>query len=122
MYEEDVPKPQFQPFLGTGHVVGGSSTPVSTVNLQTPGPYLNPKYPKTTILIRFHSGEKREIEVNETTRVGVIRDYVATAAPVAGDFELVTGYPLTPLQNLRLTVQEAGIANSAVTQRLVGPR
>ena len=118
-YEVESPSARFEAFTGSGHVLSSPRTPNSIVDSKCPGPYVNPDYPKATVLVRFHNGQKREIEVNMTTRVGVVRDFVATAAPVQGEFELVAGFPLTPVRNWKLTVQEAGIANSTVTQRLI---
>lgn len=119
VYEVEIPQERFQAFAGSGHILGSPTSPTFTVNAECPGPYVNPAYPRASVLVRFYNGQKREIEVNVTTRVGVIRDFVATAAPVQGEFELMTGFPLTAVRNLKLTVQEAGMANSAVTQRLI---
>jgi len=118
-YEVEVPRERFQAFTGSGHLLGAPTSPASTVNSECPGPYVNPAYPKVTVKVRFHNGQMREIEVNATTRVSVVRDFVATAAPVQGEFELMAGFPLAPVRSLKLTVQEAGIANSTVTQRLI---
>lgn len=118
-YQVESPTARFQAFTGSGHVLGSPRSHNSTVDSDCPGPYVNPDYPKVTVLVLFHNGQRRTIEVNETTRVGVVRDFVATAAPVQDEFELVTGPPWTPIRNLKLTVQEAGIANSTVRQKLI---
>ena len=123
VYEEQ--KARYTPFEGSGRRVstGPAAVPVGTVNPEAPGPPFNPEYPQVTVLVKFHDGQKKEVVVNETDKHHAIsvsfREFVMTAAPVAGDFDLMAGFPLTPLRNFKLTVQEADIANSSVLQKLL---
>lgn len=72
----------------------------------------------TSVQLRLHNGQRKTLTMNLTTRIAEIYEYAMVGAPVDGSFELLHGYPLVALKDLTLTVQEAGVAGSALTQRI----
>ena len=54
-----------------------------------------------------------------THTVADIHAYVMCAAPVDGEYQLITGFPPKPLENPNLTVQQAGLKNAAITQKII---
>ena len=57
--------------------------------------------------------------MNLTHTVADIQAYVATVAPVEGEYQLLSGFPPKPLSDPSKTVEQAGLKNSAITQRIV---
>ena len=67
--------------------MGGTQGQGLTVNKNAGGlPSVDEGYPKTTIQIRFHNGERASITLNMHHRVSDIHDYVMNAAPVEGEY------------------------------------
>ena len=81
-------------------------------------PKCDPSKPSGNIQIRFHNGQRTVIQVNEDLPVSELYNYVTMAAPVASNFELITGFPPVPVSDLSATVGASGLINSSVTQRL----
>lgn len=52
-------------------------------------------------------------------RVSDIHDYVMNAAPVEGEYQLVFGFPPKALTDPMKTIEEAGLKNAAITQRII---
>ena len=50
-----------------------------------------------------------------THTVNDIHSYVMTAAPVEGEYQLVSGFPPKPLNDPSKTIEAAGLKNAAVT-------
>lgn len=114
------PPPKYVAFSGEGQMMGGAtSVPAGTVDLNTAGPSHDPAQPTTSVQVRFHNGQRKMVTVNLTTRVQALHEYVMMAAPVDGEYQLLAGFPPKPLADPRQTVQEAGIANGAVIQKLI---
>ena len=115
------PPPKYVAFAGEGQRMSGgsSSVPAGTVNLEAPVPYYDPAQPTTTVQIRFHNGQRKQVTVNLSTRIAFLHDYVMIAAPVDGEYQLLAGFPPKALTDPGQTVQEAGVANGAVIQKLV---
>jgi UBX domain-containing protein 1 len=114
------PPPKYVAFSGEGQrMSGASSVPAGTVDLNLAGPSADSSQPTTSVQVRFHNGQRKTLTVNLTTRVQAIYEYVMMAAPVDGEYQLLSGFPPKPLTDPRQTVQEAGIANGAVIQKLL---
>lgn len=52
-------------------------------------------------------------------RVSDIHDYVMQAAPVEGEYQLVFGFPPRAISDPSKTIEEAGLKNAAITQKIV---
>lgn len=52
-------------------------------------------------------------------RVSDIHDYVMNAAPVEGEYQLVFGFPPKAITDPLKTIEEAGLKNAAITQRII---
>ena len=114
------PPPKYVAFSGKGESVSAiSSQPVGTVNMNAPDPPVEPSLPTTTVRIQFHNGQRKTLTVNLASPLQLLFEYVTFAAPVAGNFHLVSGFPPKPLSNMWASVEDAGIAGSAVIQKLI---
>lgn len=82
-------------------------------------PEVDEEAPKTTIQIRFHNGERVSLTLNLTHTVADIHTFVMSAAPVDGDYQLIAGFPPKPLTDSSKTIQEAGLKNANITQKIV---
>ena len=113
------PPPSYVAFSGHGMAVERTaSQPLGTVNMNAPDPPVETQLPTTNVQIRFHNGQRKNIIVNLGSPVMILHEYVNFAAPVSGSFQLVSGFPPKPLENMWESIEEAGIAGSAVIQKL----
>jgi hypothetical protein len=75
----------------------------------------NKNKPTTTLKVRLLNGEQAIVEPNMDTKLQEVHDHVSTVSGVS-QFELCWDYPLKKI-NLDLTVEQAGIAGCALTQK-----
>lgn len=112
--------PKYVAYSGSGMSMGGTTGMGLTVNKDAAGlPVVDDSQPKTTIQIRFHNGERASITLNLHHLVSDIHDYVMQAAPVDGEYQLVFGFPPKPINDPSKTIEQAGLKNAAITQRIV---
>ena len=57
--------------------------------------------------------------MNLTQRVADLHEYIMMAAPVEGEYQLVHGFPPKPLTDPMKTIEEAGLKNASITQRIM---
>lgn len=138
--EEYVKKaPRFKAFQGSGHTLG-SPTPmtvddVSTTTSSVGDPKatnaeneakassdlnVNQDEPTTMISIRLNDGSRVSARFNLTHTIQDIRQFVVTARPeyTGRQFTLLTTFPNKELTNQSDTIQQAGLQNAAILQRL----
>ncbi len=134
------PPPKYVAFSGSGTTLTtgassqkSSSVPVQQDNIQPQPPKVNllkyqtkslsPKIdndkPITRIMIRLHDGKSEEVQVNYDTKVSDVFTYVWSLTPHAGEFELIAGFPPKPITNVNQTIEEAGLEDSKVIQKLL---
>jgi UBX domain-containing protein 1 len=112
--------PKYVAYSGQGQSIGGVQGVGLSVNKNAGGlPPLDEAKPKTTIQLRFHNGERASITLNLHHRVADIHEYLMQAAPVDGDYQLVHGFPPKALTDPMKTIEEAGLKNAAITQKIV---
>ncbi|XP_046752095.1 NSFL1 cofactor p47 [Diprion similis] len=133
-HEEFVPpKVKVKAFTGKGHMLGspspatvGMTVPVDSVD-QTANESqarrelnLDSSQPVTTIQIRLADGSSVRAQFNLTHTVSDIRRYILTMRPqyASCNFRLLTSYPSKELTEDSKTIEEAGLKNSAIMQRL----
>ena len=51
--------------------------------------------------------------------VSDIHAFVMNAAPVDGEYQLVSGFPPKPLDDPSKTIEQAGLKNAAITQKIL---
>ena len=54
-----------------------------------------------------------------THRVADIHEYVMMAAPVDGEYQLVAGFPPKALTDPMKTIEQAGLKNASITQKII---
>jgi UBX domain-containing protein 1 len=143
--EEYVPqKRKVNAFGGEGHRLGNVTSPLTTTPVAattaTPtapatnstddikqheeaartGLNLNAANPTTQVQIRLADGSRMAIRVNLTHTVGDLRTYICTARPAYAPtpFMLMTTFPNHPLEDEKLTVEQAKLQNAVIVQRL----
>lgn len=72
--------------------------------------------PKTTLQFRLMNGKRVTQAFNLTHTIKDIQEYVLTQTP-GEQFVLLGGYPPKALDSLNLTIKDAGLEGSAITQR-----
>lgn len=113
------PPPAYVAFSGEGQAISSTTAQaLAPVDVTAEGPVVDASQPTTTIQMRFHNGQRKTLTVNLSTRIEQLFEYAMLAAPVEGSFELLSGFPPKALQDPSQTVQAAGVAGSAVIQRL----
>lgn len=128
--------PKFKAFGGSGHTLG-SPTPPMTGDAPTPTPAAgsNPAEneakasaelnvqqdaPSTMLSIRLADGGRLSARFNLTHTVQNIHQYIVTARPeyTGRTFMLLTTFPNKELASLGDTIEQAGLQNAAILQRL----
>lgn len=103
-------------FSGSGNTLGGasSSSAAAPVQADSASITVDPSKPKTQIQIRFHDGQRKAQEFNETHTVGDLRNFVQQC--VGGQtMQILGGFPPRPVTNDSQTLQDSGLSGSAIT-------
>eukprot|EP00922_Rhytidocystis_sp_ex-Travisia-forbesii_P051057 GHVS01075824.1.p1 GENE.GHVS01075824.1~~GHVS01075824.1.p1 ORF type:complete len:103 (+),score=12.96 GHVS01075824.1:33-341(+) len=73
----------------------------------------------TTIQFRFHDGQRRSQRFNVNHNLGDIHAFLMEVAPVNGEYKLLEGFPPREITvDPSTTIQEAGLLQAAITQKL----
>ncbi|KAL0442982.1 UNVERIFIED_CONTAM: Plant UBX domain-containing protein 4 [Sesamum latifolium] len=131
--EENCPEPEIchVPFQGVGRTLGGSSAtesgPETTVAAPTnsaPSPStsleVDTSLPSTTIQLRLADGTRMVAHFNHHNTIADIRSFIDASTPGRStSYQLQTvGFPPKVLTDLTQTVEQAGLLNSVVIQKL----
>ncbi|KAK3919468.1 NSFL1 cofactor p47 [Frankliniella fusca] len=137
-HEEPPPyKPKVKAFTGKGNVLGSpvpSSNPTNSVTAGIPDGRtkeeleaaaqkeitVDASQPSTTIQVRLTDGSTLIARLNHSHTVGDLRRYITLARPQysSSTFSLHTTFPRKELSENSQSVQDAGLLNAAVLQRL----
>ena len=118
--------PSFVAFGGSGQTLGATlataspdPVPVQQVVVvqeeEEPIVAVDPSQPQTTVHIRLASGQRLKESLNLSHTVADLQRIVQ-ASSWDRPFRLLAGYPPKPLDP-SLSIQDAGVANSAITQK-----
>lgn len=115
------PPPKYVAYSGEGQNLGGTQGTGGSVNKDVADgmPKVNEDMPTTKVQIRFHNGERTSLTLNMTHTVADIHAFVMNAAPVEGEYQLVSGFPPKPLNDPSLTIEQAKLKNAALTQKIL---
>ena len=99
--------PKYTAYSGAGQSVASVSGVGGEVNTSSADgkPVVDESKPTTNIQIRFHNGQRASITVNMTHTVADIHSYVMNAAPVDGEYALISGFPPKPLSDPSKTIE-----------------
>ncbi|KAF8065684.1 hypothetical protein N665_1165s0013 [Sinapis alba] len=117
------PKP-LQPFHGVARTLATVSTepPASSDSLTTePTPSTDPTSPTTSIQLVLADGTRIVAQFNTHNTIRDVRDFIDAATPDASrDYHLLImgTFPPKPLTDLDQTINQAGISNSVLAQKL----
>lgn len=131
--------PKFKAFTGSGHTLG-SPAPTTSEEVTTTaaagtssastnadneakavtGLNTNESDATTMISVRLANGTRLSARFNLTHTVQDIRQYITTARPeyLGRNFMLLTTFPNKELPNPGDTIQQAGLQNAAILQRM----
>ena len=119
----------FQSFSGEGQSLVDSSTsstaPPSggvinpTTMTTTPPPPLDTTQPSTSIAIRLLNGKRLVVKINLSSPVSELGQHIATTAGASGgapeeSYVLTSGYPPVVIEDLNVSVEEAGLKGAQV--------
>ncbi|CAM8996343.1 hypothetical protein QQ045_007514 [Rhodiola kirilowii] len=115
------------PFQGVGRTLGGTSGSEQTQptadaapvnNAPTPA-VVDPTLPSTSIQLRLADGTRLVAHFNLHHTISDIRTFIDVSRPGAPqNYQLQTGFPPKQLTDPTQTIQEAGLANSVIMQKL----
>ncbi|KAG8580113.1 hypothetical protein GDO81_007146 [Engystomops pustulosus] len=123
--EYAIRKKRVDPFSGQGHRLGSATPKVITKATDgdeesLPTVQLNPQEPLTKVKIWLHDGKRIVQEFNTTHRISDVRSFVE-GVPCKAEkmpFILATSFPLRDLLDEAVTLQDAGLQNAVLVQRL----
>ena len=114
--------PKYTAFSGAGASLGGASSAapvIAKVNVSDSNkPIVDPSKPQTLVNLRLCNGQTIKLELNNDHTVKDLYMYVESVAPAAGSWNLVSGFPPKPLADMNLTLEQAKLLKSAITQKL----
>lgn len=130
LHTQEPPKPK-NPFQGVGRTLGASGSgsaaeaqaPPAQMNT-APGPsrglVVDQAVPKTSVQLRLADGTRLVSRFNNHHTVRDVRGFIDASRPGGSrEYQLLTmGFPPKQLTDLDLTIEQAGIANSVVIQKL----
>ncbi|KAL3521915.1 hypothetical protein ACH5RR_014749 [Cinchona calisaya] len=132
--EENYPEPEKHhvPFQGVGRTLGSSSStpevpeptvtaPLNTAPTPSMGLVVDESLPSTSIQLRLADGTRLVAHFNYHHTVGDIRSFINSSRPDgARTYQLQTvGFPPKVLTDASQTIEQAGLANSVVIQKLL---
>jgi UBX domain-containing protein 1 len=106
-------------FSGSGHALGEfiNIVPVGT-KAAASSIIVDDSKPMTTIQVRLMDGSRLAIKCNLIHTIGDIRSHIEANRPSGKAMELRLSYPNKLLADENQTVQDAGLANATIVQRL----
>ncbi|KAF0931377.1 hypothetical protein E2562_004515 [Oryza meyeriana var. granulata] len=131
--EENCPEPvkHAAPFQGEGKPLGtsdNSTTPDATSAVaasstetasKTVTITVDDSLPSTSLQIRFVDGSRMVARFNTSHTIADVRAFIDTTRPgEASDYTLQAGFPPKPLDDMTKTIEEAGVANSVLIQKV----
>ncbi|XP_076884291.1 plant UBX domain-containing protein 4-like [Bidens hawaiensis] len=125
--EYPVQKHRKAAFVGVGRTLGSSGAteavtplPVTAAPTLSAGLVVDDTLPSTSIQLRLADGTRMLSRFNNHHTIRNIRSFIDASRPGGyGAYQLLTmGFPPKQLNDLNLTIEEAGLANSVVIQKL----
>lgn len=129
---QEPPKP-WSSFQGVGRTLGSSATPTPTVSepsagatslttapLSSLGPVVDSSSPTTSVQLRLADGTRMVSRFNLNHTIRDIHAFIDASRPGGPrNYQLqAMGFPPKQLTDLNQTIEQAGIANSVVIQKL----
>jgi len=112
------PKPKVVAFSGSGQTLGEFNiVPVATKPTASLI-IIDETKPTTTIQVKLSDGSRLTIKCNLTHTVGDLKSHIEGTKPSGKAMELRVSYPNKLLIDEHQTVQEAGLLNASIIQRL----
>jgi len=102
-------------FIGSGNTLGDSSSSKATTANAQQITVDNTK-PTTKLQLTFANGNRVVAVFNQDHTIEQVRSHMEALKPCGKPFELKTTYPPKTLENLTMTLKEAGLINAAVVQ------
>ncbi|KAL5199987.1 hypothetical protein ABZP36_021190 [Zizania latifolia] len=132
--EEKYPEPvkHAAPFQGGRRTLGtpsDNSTPPDTTSAaaacstttatETSTLMVDDSLPSTSLQIRFVDGSRMVARFNTNRTIADVRAFIDTTRPgEASDYTLQAGFPPMMLDDMTKTIEEAGVANSVIIQKV----
>ncbi|KAL3850901.1 hypothetical protein ACJIZ3_012783 [Penstemon smallii] len=127
--DEDCPEPEVRrvPFQGVGRTLGSSSSteeivaaPVHSAPTPSVGLVLDRSLPSTSIQLRLADGTRMVAHFNHHHTIADIRSFIDASRPGGSrSYQLQTvGFPPKVLTDQAQTIEQAGLLNSVVIQKL----
>jgi UBX domain-containing protein 1 len=108
-------------FAGEGQSLGSQSV-VNSGGVISPTeatePQVDESKPTTVIQIRLLNGKRLRVKINKCSTVMVLVEHINASGDAGGeDYALSAGFPPKILEDLKLTIEECGLAGSQVIQK-----
>ncbi|GMH30260.1 hypothetical protein Nepgr_032103 [Nepenthes gracilis] len=119
------PENRAVPFQGVGRTLGGSSTPIASEPTGAAPPpsvglIVDETRPSTSIQLRLADGTRMVARFNHHHTISDIRSFINASRPGGNRvYQLQTvGFPPKQLGDLNQTIEQAGLANSVIIQKI----
>ncbi|MES1907772.1 MAG: hypothetical protein MHM6MM_000826 [Cercozoa sp. M6MM] len=116
------PKPQFQAFQGVGMSLtdGASATDLDVgFDSAVPQEYrADPSLPTTTLQLVTHQRQRFRVTFNLSATVLDVYQHLMAVSNFTAPFTMLAGFPPRPLTDPKATLEQVGLRNDTVTQKL----
>ena len=112
-------------FTGEGQSLGGTTEAVVAGGVISPSnrtdpPEVDGSKPSTTLLVRLLNGKRLKVKVNSESPVSVVAQHVNASGDAGSEeYVLSSGFPPRVIEDLTISVKEAGLEGAQVMQKKV---
>lgn len=89
------------------------------IDITAEKPVVDSSQEVTVVKMRLHDGQQVSLDLNTDHLVMDLYVYVNSVAPLQQGFKLFAGYPPRSLEDMMLTIKEAQLCNTVITQKPV---
>jgi len=111
-------------WLGSGNSSQNEATNANSADIEESAKFVlktDPKLPTTKVQVRLVDGTKLTVQVNLTTPVSSIREYICLVRPdhAGKEFSLnsTASFPVKEITDETISIDDAGLANSVLVQK-----
>ncbi|TVU08241.1 hypothetical protein EJB05_41638 [Eragrostis curvula] len=123
--EEECPEPvkRAAPFQGERRTLGTTPSDTSVGAASSTATAIKPitvddSLPSTSLQIRFADGSRVVARFNTRHTISDVRTFIDSTRPESSDYTLQAGFPPKDLDDTNKTIEEAGVANSVIIQKV----
>ena len=114
---ESYEAPAYTAFSGGGQTLASTNTSGIFAEATCDKPALDDGKPKTTLQVRLSNGKRARVTLNLDNTVAQLDALIRADHGAEGSYQLLAGFPPSPLADPAASVEAAGLKGASVTQK-----